>query len=208
MFGGNGSKRSTKIADDLYAAGVQSIIMCGNNRKLAATLKGMPGRHAVAFTEQVPDYMRLADFFVGKPGPGSMSEALLMGLPIIIENNAKTLIQERYNCIWAEEQGFGITLSDFKDIGRAAEYLLSENRLQQFSRNTERNNNQAVFEIPAILDVVMAGRSARAASALQSVSPYQTDLSFLGKRFAWTRAHLPYFKRPNSQPQATDTHYE
>ena len=41
--------------------------------------------------------MRLSDFFIGKPGPGSISEAVAMKLPVIVESNAWTLPQERYN---------------------------------------------------------------------------------------------------------------
>jgi UDP-N-acetylglucosamine:LPS N-acetylglucosamine transferase len=41
--------------------------------------------------------MALSDFFIGKPGPGSISEALSKHLPVIIDCNAWTLPQERYN---------------------------------------------------------------------------------------------------------------
>ena len=41
--------------------------------------------------------MQLADFFIGKPGPGSISEAVQQGLPVIVVDNAWTMPQERYN---------------------------------------------------------------------------------------------------------------
>ena len=44
--------------------------------------------------------MWLSDFFIGKPGPGSISEAIQMKLPVIIERNSWTLPQERYNADW------------------------------------------------------------------------------------------------------------
>ena len=31
--------------------------------------------HVVGFTSEIPYYMVLSDFFIGKPGPGSISEA-------------------------------------------------------------------------------------------------------------------------------------
>ena len=58
--------------------------------------------------------MHLADFFIGKPGPGSISEAIAMKLPVIVERNAWTLPQERYNADWVLEQGAGFVLPNFR----------------------------------------------------------------------------------------------
>ena len=68
--------------------------------------------------------MQLADYFIGKPGPGSISEAVAMRLPVIVERNAWTLPQERYNAEWVREMGVGIVLPNFRGIARAVEELL------------------------------------------------------------------------------------
>ena len=49
------------------------------------------------FTREVPFYMELSDFFIGKPGPGSVSEALVRRLPVIVQRSAWTMAHERYN---------------------------------------------------------------------------------------------------------------
>jgi len=59
--------------------------------------------------------MWLSEFFIGKPGPGSVSEALAMGLPVLVEAGNKTLAQERYNVEWIEEQGVGLPVTRTKD---------------------------------------------------------------------------------------------
>ena len=64
----------------------------------------------VGYTTDVAHYLRLADFFIGKPGPGSLSEALHCGLPVIVTRNAWTMPEERYNTDWVREQ-VGITLT-------------------------------------------------------------------------------------------------
>jgi hypothetical protein len=61
-------------------------------------------------------YMRMSNFLIGKPGPGSLSEALHMRLPVIVERNAWTLPQERFNTDWVRENGFGIVVKSFRDI--------------------------------------------------------------------------------------------
>ncbi len=157
MFGGYGSKSAERIVERLERAelALQTIVICGHNAKLRAALEGRPGCHAVGFTDQVPDYMRLADFFVGKPGPGSISEALQMGLPVIIERNRMTMPQEKPNTYWVEDKQLGIVIKDFKQIAEAVQLLLADDRLEQFRRNAARLNNRAVYEIPAILEKVM-----------------------------------------------------
>ncbi|HJY80696.1 MAG TPA: glycosyltransferase [Candidatus Binatia bacterium] len=157
MFGGFGAKTAVEIVDRLDHSGlrVQSIVMCGHNEKLRQALQGRESCHAVGFTEKVPHYMRLADFFIGKPGPGSISEAVHMGLPAIIEGNTRTLPQERYNTIWVKEQKLGVVISSFRHIAEAVRVLLEDNRLEQFRRNAQRITNRAVYEIPEILEQIL-----------------------------------------------------
>ena len=99
--------------------------------------------------------MQLADYFIGKPGPGSLSEAVAMRLPVIVERNAWTLPQERYNSDWVREQGIGIVLPNFRRIARAVDELLEPAVYARFRAATERLSNRAVFEIPDILERIL-----------------------------------------------------
>jgi UDP-N-acetylglucosamine:LPS N-acetylglucosamine transferase len=157
MFGGNGSRISHDIISHIARSGldVQTIVMCGHDEKLRRKLGSQPGCHAVPFTDRVADYMRLADFFIGKPGPGSISEAIHMGLPVIVENNARTMIQERYNVTWLEENGVGLGIESFADIAKAIRYLLHSNTLEKYQEHTHSFNNLALFEIPQILRSIL-----------------------------------------------------
>ena len=159
MFGGYGSKTAEKIVRRLGRADLklQTIVMCGHNEKLREALKDRPGCHAVGFSDTVPDYMRLADFFIGKPGPGSISEALHMGLPVVIERNSLTMPQERYNTDWVQEQQVGVVIKEFRQIADAVSLLLTDGRLEQFRENARRINNRAVYEIPAMFERMMDG---------------------------------------------------
>ena len=135
----------------------QLLVICGNNAKLREKLQAMP--HAApmlveGFTKEVPRYMQLADYFIGKPGPGSLSEAVAMRLPVIVERNAWTLPQERYNAEWIREMGVGIVLTDFRGVAGAVEKLLEPTAYQRFRDGTARLQNRAVFEIPDILEKI------------------------------------------------------
>ncbi len=161
LFGGYGSKAMAKIAQRLepLAAELQLILIAGRSAKLEQALRTSPSslrRHVVGFTSEVPYYMRLADFFIGKPGPGSLSEAVHLGLPCITVRNALTLPQERYNADWLTENGYGVVLKSFRHIERAVrEHILSGDELNQMRRRTAAAQNRAVFEIPAILTEIL-----------------------------------------------------
>ncbi len=160
LFGGQGSNVMLSLAKRLGNSSVdlQLILICGRNAKLKARLAQLKTRNKLVvegFTKEIPYYMHLSDFFIGKPGPGSISEALHMRLPVIVESNAWTLPQERYNAEWIREQGVGIVLKKFRAIEAAVKQLLSEDRLAHMKEKISAMDNRAVFEIPPILDKIL-----------------------------------------------------
>ena len=158
LFGGQGAAVMLDIARELSDRH-QLLLICGHNQKLAARLRALPHRAPLfveGFTKDIPKYMQLADYFIGKPGPGSISEAVAMRLPVIVERNAWTLPQERYNAEWVRETGIGIVLPNFRSIGRAVDELLEPSNYARFRQATERLENRAVFEIPDILERILA----------------------------------------------------
>jgi hypothetical protein len=157
LFGGQGAAVMLEIARSLPDR--QLILICGHNQKLADKLRdsaqGRPAPIFVeGFTKDVPRYMQLADYFIGKPGPGSLSEAAAMHLPVIVERNAWTLPQERYNAEWIAEQGIGIVLPNFRGIRRAVDDLLEPEAYVRYRAATARMQNRAAFEIPDILEKI------------------------------------------------------
>jgi UDP-N-acetylglucosamine:LPS N-acetylglucosamine transferase len=111
--------------------------------------------------------MQLADFFIGKPGPGSLSEAVQMGLPVIVIDNAWTMPQERYNAEWIRDNGLGVVHGSFRTIDRAVAQLVA--RLDEFAARVGRIDNRALFEVPVMLERILgqaaADGSARRAAA-------------------------------------------
>jgi hypothetical protein len=161
MFGGQGSAAMLEILERLNAAdlGVQLIMICGKNAKLAEKLRARRTKLPVfieGFTDRVPYYMRVSDFMIGKPGPGSISEAVAMGLPVIVERNMWTLPQERYNADWVRENEIGDVVSSFREIADAVRRLLQGGTLERYRANAARMQNRAVFEIPEILRTILA----------------------------------------------------
>jgi hypothetical protein len=157
LFGGQGSSVMPEIAKRVTAR-AQFIFICGRNRKLAERLRGMKTsypKYVEEFTSEIPYYMHLSDFFVGKPGPGSISEAIAMRLPVVVERNAWTLPQERYNTEWIREKQVGVVLPSFRTIDQGLRELLAPDNFARFRSNAAAITNRAVFEIPEILATLL-----------------------------------------------------
>ena len=157
MFGGEGSRVMLKVARSL--PDVPLILLCGRNAALQAALARQAAGHGgaprivVGHTPDVVRYLRLGDFFIGKPGPGSLSEALHCGLPVIVTRNAATMPQERYNTDWVLAQGVGAVLPGFGALRPAVERLLHD--LPALCANVQRLDNRAVFEVVDLLAGLM-----------------------------------------------------
>jgi UDP-N-acetylglucosamine:LPS N-acetylglucosamine transferase len=159
LFGGHGSNVMLEIAERLDRSNlaVQLIFVCGKNDRLANALRARRSRvptFVEGFTSRVNEYMQLADFFIGKPGPGSVSEALAKQLPVIVECNAWTLPQERYNATWIVEKQVGVVLHSFAKIDRAVAELIEPSNLARYRAHAAALHNRAVFEIPDILETI------------------------------------------------------
>jgi 1,2-diacylglycerol 3-beta-galactosyltransferase len=163
LFGGQGSDAMLEIIERLDAEGphnLQLIFICGRNHKLADALRRRRSRlrsFVEGFTHQVPFYMLLSDFFIGKPGPGSVSEAVAMRLPVIVERNAWTLPQERYNAEWVLEKQLGLVVRGPHQIPSAVKELLERGNLARYRAQAATIRNRAVYEIPGILRQIAAG---------------------------------------------------
>jgi UDP-N-acetylglucosamine:LPS N-acetylglucosamine transferase len=154
MFGGHGSTIMRRIAKRLDDT--QLILVCGHNSALADELRAMRARAprvVIGFSTQIRYFMQLSDFFIGKPGPGSISEAIQQRLPVIVVRNAWTMLQERYNADWVEENRAGRVLDSFKTIHSAVAELT--NHMDEYRSGVARIHNRAIFEIPEILERIL-----------------------------------------------------
>jgi 1,2-diacylglycerol 3-beta-galactosyltransferase len=109
------------------------------------------------FTPEIAYFMRLSDFFIGKPGPGSLSEALAMQLPVVVQCNSQTLPQERYNAQWVAEQQVGLSVAKPREVPQAVAQLLRPDTFARCRANAAALNNRALFEIPEILNRILDG---------------------------------------------------
>jgi UDP-N-acetylglucosamine:LPS N-acetylglucosamine transferase len=146
MFGAEGSSQIGRIARALDDQ--QLILMCGRHAALAqrmSQLRRSAPQAVVGYTPDVVRYLQLGSWFCGKPGPGSLSEALHLGLPVITFRNSRTMPQERYNTDWVREHGLGLVIPSVARLPEAVRTLLAD--LPAFQRRVANLRNRAVFEV-------------------------------------------------------------
>jgi 1,2-diacylglycerol 3-beta-galactosyltransferase len=191
FFGGHGSSTMFEIVRSLDAgrSNLQLILICGKNEKLFAKIKSLRTRFPIfaeAFTHEIDYYMSVSDFFIGKPGPGSISEALQFHLPVIVECNGRTLPQERYNAQWITEKGVGIVLDGFRDIAKGVETLLMPTAFAELRANAGAYSNRALLEIPGFLDEIVERQDHHSGGlvspVLASSTPKRAALASMMKR--------------------------
>lgn len=175
LFGGFGSKVMYEIVEKIDAARlpVQLILICGKNEKLAARLKAKQwntGMAVLGFTKEVHKLMHAADFMIGKPGPGSIAEAMQRGLPVIVECNSWTLPQERFNTEWVKAKSVGVVLKSFEDVVSGVKEMLEPTKLSEFKENVAAQNNRAIFEIMETLQKLLANADRNSSLARERVS--------------------------------------
>lgn len=160
MWGDQGSRSMIDLIKNIKIAKscVQMIFVCGHNELIARELDRYSsyGRTAVVrYTDAVDHYMRIAEFFVGKPGPGCISEALAMRLPLIVESNHRTLPQERHNAAWIDATHTGIVVKTCRQAIHAIDRLLTQEWREQMLERIPQFENNAVWEVADLLENIL-----------------------------------------------------
>ncbi|HEX9019561.1 MAG TPA: glycosyltransferase [Anaerolineaceae bacterium] len=106
---GMGPLEPTARAIDAAGLPIQIVIIAGRNNKLKARLQKYPWStptRIYGFVQDMPDLMRAADVLVSKAGPGTISEAFIAGLPLILYSRLPG--QEDGNVGYVVSNGAGV----------------------------------------------------------------------------------------------------
>lgn len=162
LFGGKGSAEMVPLSDGLLkqSADWHVIAICGDNPPLHEELTQMAaasgGRlHPLGFTKRIADYLAASDMLVAKPGPGALAEAFQQGVPVVVNCNARTIPQERFNAEMVRSLGLGRVVESVHEMPAAVADLCGDPAGWSRVRASVRAlpSNRAVYEA---LDVVEA----------------------------------------------------
>jgi 1,2-diacylglycerol 3-beta-galactosyltransferase len=160
LFGGKGSPEMAPLAERLLREdpALRVIAVCGDNPALFERLAPIDAQGAgrlarFGFTDRVPELLSASDLLVSKPGPGSLSEAFHLRVPVVVTRNLHTIPQERFNTEFVARRGLGIVVSGWREIPGVVERLARDPARRQAMRASldALPPNRAVYEVLDVL---------------------------------------------------------
>ncbi|GFY99696.1 monogalactosyldiacylglycerol synthase type C [Actinidia rufa] len=160
MGGGEGmgpvKKTAKALGESLFDAQLgkpigQLIVICGRNKDLVSTLESLEWKIPVkirGFETQMEKWMGACDCIITKAGPGTIAEALIRGLPIILNDYIPG--QEKGNVPYVVDNGAGVFTRSPKETARlvAEWFSTKEDELKRMSENSLKlAQPEAVFDI-------------------------------------------------------------
>jgi 1,2-diacylglycerol 3-beta-galactosyltransferase len=109
--GGEGMGPLEDVADAINSSGLRTalVVITGRNKQLKNRLERKDWNIPAiiyGFVQEMPDFMRAADVLVTKAGPGTISEAFIANLPIILYSRMPG--QEEGNVAYVANEGAGV----------------------------------------------------------------------------------------------------
>jgi 1,2-diacylglycerol 3-beta-galactosyltransferase len=158
--GGEGMGPVGEIARAIAAAHLSChlAVVTGRNRALYAELQAVDWpipTHIYGFSDNMPDLMRAASVLVTKAGPGTLSEAMAAGLPVIVYGYLPG--QETANVGYVVGAGAGLWAPGPTPVAQALRSLLDEPpsgpaRLREMAANARRlGHPSAAHDIARII---------------------------------------------------------
>lgn len=150
VWGGRGCSRALKYIELLENSEfLGDLVYCmGDDLKLVAKAKGLIKKESskvISYVENIEDFYLKSSVIIGKPGPGVISEAVFLNKFLLLELNAKTLIQERYNAKWVLQKGYGEVFSSKKELILFLRQFLDAKRVPEWS--CENNSNSVLSNL-------------------------------------------------------------
>lgn len=135
--GGEGMGPLEKTAIAIAEAGlpIALVVVVGRNQSLKARLESRKWpipTFIYGFVREMPDFMQAADILVTKAGPGTISEALNAGLPMVLYSRLPG--QESGNISYITSEGAGVWAPRVSEIIAAIRYWIDQPKGLELAR--------------------------------------------------------------------------
>lgn len=148
MMGGRGMCSMRHLADMLLKLEhpVHILFCIGNQTNIKeylemADLPPQVSISIISFTPHIAEFMAISDLFITKSGGQSVSEALYMGLPMIIDATDQALDWEQLNRTLVHKRGYGILIRRYNALRSLVHELLEDPaQLAQWKNHIQKLN--------------------------------------------------------------------
>ena len=158
VSGGEGMGRLAEITQQVTSAlacdgkiAGQMVVVCGRNERLELDLVSQSWPIPLfvkGYVDNMWDWMAACDVVITKAGPGTIAEAMALGLPLLLCGYIPG--QESANVPYVLKHGAGVFLEDPKMIGQLLSGWLGPERevmAQVAERSSRQGRPQATYEI-------------------------------------------------------------
>ncbi len=140
MMSGQGSEAVVTYAKALLEMGDVEVKACvGKHEGLGDKLSELGELTVVPFTREVPELMAVTDLLITRPGPGVVTEAFAMRLPLLLDLIHPVLFWEQANVALAMKEGVGLPVTDIEHVPALVRRLLDDSDLQRRYDQVPRN---------------------------------------------------------------------
>ncbi len=158
---GMGRLKQTALSIDRSTLPVGIAIVAGRNDTLKAELSRIHWQVPVfiyGFFNEMPLLMQAADFLVTKAGPGTLNEAFISGLPIIVYDYLPG--QEEGNASYVEGHGAGVWAADSEAVIATLNHWVHNPEVVERFTNASRDlaRPEAGPKIARLIDSHLQGR--------------------------------------------------
>ena len=142
MIGGGegmGPIEETVRAVDSAHLDLMMVVVTGRNQALKHRLENaqlQTAHEILGFAENMPELMNAADIIITKAGPGTISEAFVAGLPIILYSRMPG--QEEGNIDYVVEKGAGVWTPEPGDLVETLKQWVEDPNLRQKFAETSK----------------------------------------------------------------------
>jgi processive 1,2-diacylglycerol beta-glucosyltransferase len=138
---------------------VQVIAVCGKNERLKVRTDKLAAKVDIpvkvfGFTDQMPLLMDAADVMIGKPGPGTIAEAIAKELPMLIDASHEPMAQEKGNLEMVVRQQLGLKIEKISPVVDQVRKLMENEELYlKIQENLRRAKNDKAIE--ELIDIAL-----------------------------------------------------
>jgi len=149
-------RKTTAIVRMLIRSGlpVQLLVICGMNRTLKRKMHFVARTakirmHVHGFTQRISLMMSAADLMISKPGPGTIMEAVIKELPLLLDDVTEPMPQEKGNLAFALRHGIARSITNYRQLPRTVSRLMSDHTEYEKMRENMHclKNEDAIFEV-------------------------------------------------------------